>query len=150
MTSRYRALTLIVYLRADPNIQEMFEMSQPFFTNDQLWDRIRRISSDGREIHALKFDNYHKIITVDEDRRSYLIRFRSLKEHELRFDELYVLYEELYRNGWMDSNYLARICKKLYNRPYIANGPAMMAVLYHIDRNLLNENGLLKVRDPPV
>jgi hypothetical protein len=132
------------------NAQEAFRMAIPFFSKDQLWARIRNLSSEGKEIPALKFDNFHTITTLNEEKMRYLIRFRSMKEHELRFDELYVLYEELYRNGWMDGNYLSKMCRKLYNRPYITNGPAMMAVLYQCDRNLLNENGLLRVRDPPV
>lgn len=128
----------------------MIEMSIPFFTKDQLWDRIRKVSSEKKQIRALKFDNYHTIMSLDEEQMSYSIRFRSMKEHQLSFRDLYAIYEEVYRNGWIDENHLSRMCKKLFHRPYIMNAPAMMAVLYHCDRNLLNENGILKVRDPMV
>jgi len=123
-------------------------MSTPHLTKDQLWDSIRKINSDKRMVRALKFDNFHTIMTLDEDQRSYSIRFRSMKEHQLLFKDLYLLYEELYRNGWIDENHLSRMCRKLYNKPYITNAPAMMAILYYCDRNLLNDNGILRVRDP--
>ncbi|MDG6224816.1 MAG: hypothetical protein QCI82_04800 [Candidatus Thermoplasmatota archaeon] len=128
----------------------MIEMPTPFFTRDLLWDKIRRISFEKRQIRALKFDNYHTITALDEEQMSYSIRFRSMKEHDLSFNDLYVIYEEVYRNGWIDENHLSRMCRKLFQRPYIINAPAMMAMLYHCDRNLLNENGILRVRDPMV
>ncbi len=125
-------------------------MPTPIYSRTDLWDRIKKLRDEKKEIKALKFDNYHTITFLNEDEMMYSIRFRSMKEHLLRFNDLYVMYEELYRNGWIDSTYLSKMCKKLYNKPFITNGPAMMAILYHCDRNLLNENGVLTVRNPLV
>jgi hypothetical protein len=123
------------------------KMTDPSFNKDELWESLRRLSEQKRKVHALKFnDNYHTITALDEERRIYSILFRSQKSHEISFDTLYILYTELYKNGWIDSNYMAQHSKRLYNKPYITNGTAMLAEIYHCDRNVVNTNGMLSLK----
>ena len=122
-------------------------MTDPIFNKSELWERIRKVGEQNRKIHALRFvENYHTIESLNDEKMIYTIAFKSKKKHEISFNELYLFYTELYRNGWIDCNYMAQNCKKLVNKPFIMNGSAMLADIYHFDRNVLNDGGVLSLK----
>jgi hypothetical protein len=120
----------------------------PLLCKDELWNRIKEIMNNGDRIHALKFmDNYHVISNLDEEKKKYSIVFRSKKEKEIKFEDLYSIYIELYKNGWIDNNYMARNSRRFFEKSYISNGSAMLADLCQCDENIQNVNGTLSIKD---
>lgn len=122
-------------------------MTDSIFNKTELWESIRKVSEQKRKIHALRFvENYHTIASLNDEKMVYTITFKSNKQHEINFNELYLFYTELYRNGWIDCNFMAQNCKKLVNKSFIMNGSAMLADIYHFDRNVLNDGGVLSLK----
>jgi hypothetical protein len=120
----------------------------PQLCKEELWNRIKVLNVNKERIHALRFmDNYHVISKLDEEKKRYSIMFRSEKEKEIKFEDLYSIYTELYKNGWIDSNYMARNSRRFFEKSYISNGSAMLADLCQCDANIMNLNGTLSIKE---
>jgi hypothetical protein len=110
---------------------------EPRYDRNQLWERMRAFWLPGTQYRSLVHRNRYTVLGLDEEGRRCNFRYESGREDKwITLDDLYALYEELYRCGRLPRNHLrnpANSMRIVGRASWHAPGAAIYALLPHLD-----------------
>ena len=110
----------------------------------EFWNRIIQLHENNIKIEALKMKQFHHyIIHTDYKKQKYIIRYKSGNKIYVYFDHIYKIYEEIFKNNYVDNSYMKMNSKRIYGRSWTAPGSAMLAEITVIDPNIHYKDGTL-------
>jgi|GEM_PF-1700003 hypothetical protein len=120
-------------------------MPTPRLTKNKLWDSLCRLYQEKGEFYSAVRGNRYTIPTLDRIARTYTIKYKSGNTKVIPFDDIYALYQELYRIGRIPRGFLnsASDCMRLFNhKTYLhAPGATLYAILPELDSAIFIEKG---------
>ena len=129
----------------------------PRFSQAELLEQLCEFFNAGGEFRSLVFRHKYNVTGVNKTKRTYDVFLHvGKKTRTISFDDLYLLYAELYRISRMERDYLQvdGNCKRIFghNRYTHTPGATLFAILPHLDNAIevakVNEQTELVVRSP--
>lgn len=110
-----------------------------YTTKEALWKRLKELWQPNNTYHSLVRENTYIMKGYSEFDYTCTFEYESRAEKQIKFDEIWAMYQELYRMGNLPRNFmrdpenaLRIIGKKSWGAP----GAAMYALLPKLDSNI--------------
>ncbi len=111
-------------------------MTDPRYTEDELWERLRAIWNCGATYHSLVQKRKYVMLSLNELKKNCTFRFESGHPKAIPFDDLYAIYTELYARGDLPRDFLRNSENSLRvmgRKSWHSPGAAMYALLPLLD-----------------
>ena len=115
------------------------------FSEDDLWAGVRKLNLTQAEFTSVVRQKRYAIVALDENRRSYVVKYESGNTKTIPISDLFAVYCELYRLGRMLRGYLrieANGRRILGHTRYShAPGATIYAIMPKLDDAIRTEKG---------
>lgn len=124
-------------------------MATPHHSETELWRRVCNLWAGDYVWKSLVEKNSYAAARIDEAEKRCEFEYESGNRRWIPLEDLYAVYEELYRMGRLSTAYLrdADNCERvLGRRHWHAPGAAMLALLPHLDDRIVSAEGQLLIK----
>ncbi len=118
-------------------------------SEEDLWARVQQLYQTRAVFASVVRRHLYTIASVDDNTRSYVVRYESGNTKLIPISDLFAVYKELYRVGRLPRGYVRANGRRILGHTKYSHAPGatIYAILPKLDDAIrVEEGGLLSVR----